>query len=112
MNFMQIKKYIINGSGIRFSVVGDGKEAGRAYLYILQNDLHKRPFALLEDLFIKESWRGRGLGTKLIKDIIQEAQDRNCYKLIATSRYARSKVHQLYKKLGFEDWGKEFRIDL
>jgi hypothetical protein len=35
-----------------------------------------------------------------------------CYMLIATSRHSRPKVHDLYRRLGFEDHGIEFRMDL
>ncbi|MEO0537352.1 MAG: hypothetical protein AAF215_26285 [Cyanobacteria bacterium P01_A01_bin.123] len=35
----------------------------------------------------------------------------NCYKLIATSRTSRPKVHDLYQRLGFTQQGFEFRID-
>lgn len=34
-----------------------------------------------------------------------------CYKLIATSRTSRPKVHELYHRLGFTQHGVEFRID-
>jgi len=109
---MFMKKQKINAEGIKFSIKKDNKEVARAYLYLMKNDLHKQPFGLMEDVFIDESLRGKGHGTKIIKEIIKEAKKQNCYKLIATSRYPRDKVHKLYKKLGFRDWGKEFRINL
>jgi len=34
-----------------------------------------------------------------------------CYKLIATSRTSRPKVHELYQRLGFENHGVEFRMN-
>ena len=106
-----IKKQKINAKGIKFSIKKDNKEIARAYFYLMKNDLHKQPFGLMEDVFIDESLRGKGYGTKIVKKIIEEAKKQNCYKLIATSRYPRDKVHNLYKKLGFQDWGKEFRIN-
>ena len=108
---MSIKKQKISNEGIKFSIEKDDKEIVRAYLYLMKNDSHKQPFGLMEDVFIDESLRGKGYGTKIVKELIKEAKKQNCYKLIATSRYARDKVHKLYKKLGFQDWGKEFRID-
>lgn len=97
---------------IKFTAEENGKILGRAYLYILYNDLHKEPFGFMEDVFVEEESRGRGIGTKLINGIIAEAKKENCYKLICTSRYENVKVHALYDKLGFKDHGKEFRIDL
>jgi GNAT superfamily N-acetyltransferase len=97
--------------GIRFSVSGDGAEVARAYLYLMTNDLHEAPFGLLEDVHVAESHRGSGVGTALVKDVIAAAQEAGCYKLIATSRTSRPRVHELYERLGFEKHGVEFRID-
>ncbi len=114
MQEIKIEKSEKTSLGIRFSLLleKDKKEIGHAYLYIMNNDLHEQPFGLIEDVFIDEEYRKQGLGTKLINTIIQTAKERNCYKIIATSRYSRPKVHSFYKKLGFQDYGKEFRIDL
>jgi GNAT superfamily N-acetyltransferase len=98
--------------GIRFSVSGAGGEIARAYLYVMTNDLHAEPFGLLEDVFVDESQRGSGIGTALVREVITAAREAGCYKLIATSRAARPKVHELYERLGFENYGVEFRMNL
>ena len=108
---MKIKKKVIEGKGIRFSVVINNKEAGKAFLYILFNDLHKKPFGFLEDVYIDENLRGRGIGTQLLNEIIEEAKKNECYKIVATSRHSRPKVHKLYKRLSFKNQGIEFRLD-
>jgi len=108
---MEIKKKKIDAYGIKFYVEKDGKEVGRAYLYVMNNDLHKEPFGLMEDVYIDESLRGQGMGTELVEALVAEAKKVGCYKLIATSRYERERVHQLYTRLGFKDHGKEFRLE-
>ena len=108
----EIKTKIVEAKGIKFSILEAEREIARAYLYIMHNDLHPEPFALLEDVYVAESQRGTGKGTKLVKQAIALAKELNCYKLIATSRKSRPRVHQLYLKLGFEERGLEFRIDL
>lgn len=77
----------------------------------MKNDLHKVPFGLLEDLFVDEGARGKGIGTALINDAIKLAKKKSCYKLIATSRHRRKGVHELYRRLGFRNHGIEFRMD-
>ncbi len=99
-------------SGLRFSIKENDKEIARAFLYIMHNNLHTEPFAFLEDVFVSEVARGRGLGTKITKHAIKKAKELGCYKLIATSRNSRLSVHRLYKKIGFIDYGKEFRFNL
>lgn len=98
--------------GIRFSIAGEGGEVARAYLYVMTNDLHDAPFGLLEDVFVAESERGGGLGTALVREVIAAAREAGCYKLIATSRASRPKVHELYERLGFASYGIEFRLNL
>jgi GNAT superfamily N-acetyltransferase len=61
----------------------------------MTNDLHEAPFGLMEDVFVAESERGSGLGTALVREVIAAARDAGCYKLIATSRASRPKVHEL-----------------
>jgi len=109
---MNIIQNSVDYSGIKLtSQDAHGKEVGRAFLYIMRNDLHDKPFGFMEDVYVAEEMRGKGLGTSLVKRVIALAKEMGCYKLIATSRYPREKVHQLYVKLGFYDQGKEFRID-
>jgi len=107
---MEIKQKEINASGIKFFIEKDGVEVARATLYLMYNDLHKRPFGLLEDVFVEKDFRGQGFGTQLVQKVLDDARTR-CYKLLATSRYAREKVHKWYVDLGFEDYGKEFRMN-
>ena len=108
---MPIKYENKNCSGIKIIAEQDGKPVGLAYLYILYNDLHQKPFGFLEDLFVDESVRGQGIGKKLVNDIIKKAKENNCYKLVANSRNSRKEVHEFYAKFGFKDYGKEFRIN-
>lgn len=109
---MNINQSNANCSGIKFTIQDDhGNDIGRAFLYIMHNDLHKQPFGLMEDVYIDEEMRGQRLGTFLVRRIIKTAKEMGCYKLIATSRRSRPKVHELYIKLGFRDQGTEFRID-
>jgi len=98
--------------GIRFSINGQSGEIARAYLYVMTNDLHTEPFGLLEDVFVDESERGSGLGTALVQEVIAAAREAGCYKLVATSRASRPKVHELYERLGFQNYGVEFRMNL
>jgi GNAT superfamily N-acetyltransferase len=109
---MQISHKNINVQGIRVSVKEGNKEIGRAFLYILKNNLKKKPFGYLEDLFVDERFRRQGIGTKIIKEVINLARENNCYKIVATARYANENVHRLYKRLGFKDFGKEFKMYL
>jgi len=112
MNQGEIKVVELTSKGFRFEYLVDGKVAGRAFLFLIYNDLHPKPYGLLEDVFVEEEFRGQGIGKSLVKAVIEKAKEAGCYKLIATSRFERENVHKLYESLGFKKWGIEFRIDL
>ncbi len=97
---------------VKITATDDGKEIGRARLYVLYNDLHAEPYGLLEDVFVEENHRGGGVGTKLVQTAIEEAKKIGCYKLIATVRNSRGEVCPWYEKQGFINYGVEFRMNL
>ena len=115
-------RYFINATGMktqqltsrafRLSVEEEGKEIARAYLYIIRNDLHEAPYGLMEDVFVDPESRGSGAGTKMVKALVEKARETGCYKIIGTSRVDRPRVHELYTRLGFREYGKEFRMEL
>tara|TARA_Y100000310_G_C20433881_1_gene692783 strand:- start:236 stop:565 length:330 start_codon:yes stop_codon:yes gene_type:complete len=108
---MEIQQKDVNASGIKFSIEKEGKEVAFGFLYLMYN-VKERPFGLVEYIFVEEEYRGQKLGTQIVEAIIAAAKEHNCYKLIATSRFSRPHVHEWYQKLGFEDYGKEFRMNL
>lgn len=97
---------------IRLAYLLEGKEAGHVRLYLIRNDKHRRPYGLVEDLFVEEVFRGKGVATSLMRSLMTRAMGENCYKLIANSRRENEHVHKLYKKLGFLPHGYEFRINI
>lgn len=106
---MKIKIDKISPKGFKLTLEKQGEIVARARLFVLHNDLHQKPFGFMEDVFVKEKYRGQGYGTKIVKALIEEAKRRKCYKVIGNSRFSRAKVHRFYEKLGFEKQGFEFR---
>ena len=111
MKRTSLKAVRVPAYGVKITTARKGKVVGRASLYVMTNDLHDRPFGLMEDVFVDPDHRGSEIGTALVKRVVAEAQRHRCYKLIATSRCARGRVHALYDRLGFKDHGREFRTD-
>lgn len=108
-----LKEKEVTGCGLKvIAEAPDGREVGRAYLYVLRNDLHLEPFGFLEDVWVDEDHRGQGIFQEIMRKVIARAREHGCYKIVATSRYDRPRVHTLYKRLGFADYGVEFRMNL
>jgi GNAT superfamily N-acetyltransferase len=108
----KIAKIVKPSKVVKLELKDGKKTVGRVYLYVIKNDLHKKPYGLMEDLYVDESIRGQGLGKKLLELIIAEAKKKKLYKLIGTSRLSRKNVHSFYQKYGFKKYGLEFRLDL
>lgn len=109
---MELKNTEIQSKAIRLSVEDNGQEVGRIFLYLIKNDLHETPYGLFEDIFVEESHRSQGVGKQLVAALIEEAKKQGCYKIVACARYSRPEVHAWYERIGFKDYGKEFRLDL
>jgi GNAT superfamily N-acetyltransferase len=109
---MDIKQKKVEAGGIKLFIERDGKEVARAYLYIMANDLRAEPFGFMEDVMVEEKYRGQGLATELVKKLVELAKANHCYKIVGTSRYGRENVHRLYEKIGFKNFGIEFKMYL
>lgn len=102
-----------NSRAIKIHINNDKNiEIARGYLYLIKNDLHDQPYGLIEDIFVDKNYRNNGLGNKILLALIKEAKDNNCYKLLAQSRHANKTIHDWYGKLGFENYGLNFRLNL
>ncbi|MEN9557752.1 MAG: hypothetical protein RL141_121 [Candidatus Parcubacteria bacterium] len=97
---------------IKFSIQEGDLVIGWAYLYVLKNDRHPEPYGFLENVYIEKAFRGKGIGTRFIRDVIEEAKKQGCYKLIGNSRTSNESAHAFYERFGFRKHGFEFRMDL
>ena len=89
-----------------------GQVVATVTIYYIQVAARAKPYALLEGLVVDQNVRGHGIGTALFKKCIEIAKSKNCYKMIFTSGTDRPEAHKFYEKLGFRQWGLEFRMDL
>jgi len=108
---MEIKCSDVPIIGRKFFMLDGKVEVGWIYFYPLLNS-HPRPVGYVEDLFVNASSRNRGIGITLANLVLDAAKQANCYKSIATSRYENVRAHSLWEKLGYRDYGKEFRLNL
>lgn len=55
----------------------------------------------IEDVVVREGFRGKGIGKTLCKRLIERSKERGAYSIHLTSRPDRVAANELYKKLGF-----------
>ena len=109
---MYIKKTERTTPSIRISINTDNEEVGHCYLLLGFNDNHPEPFALLEDVFVNEAWREKGIGRQLVESAIKHAQNEGAYKLIASVRAENHHLLAWYESIGLNVRGHSLRLDL
>ena len=66
-----------------------------------------RSIGFIENVVTDENWRGKGVGTQLLKKAIEIAKEQNCYKVFLESGITRTGAHEFYRTLGFDDTNKK-----
>ncbi len=88
-------------------------EVGFALFFHNYSTFLGKPGIYLEDLFVKEEFRGKGYGKSLLKKLAKITVERNCGRLEWSVLDWNEPSIKFYKKLGavpMEDW-TVFRID-
>lgn len=86
----------------------DGKPCGIANLYIqpFKKLSHQCLFAIIVD----ENYRGKGVGTKLLGDLIDLAKNQFSIEILHLEVYEGNPAIGLYEKLGFTEYGRQKRF--
>jgi len=79
-----------------FVAVANDEILGTASLHIIQKN--NRKMGLIEDVVVAPNSQGKGIGKKLIHELIQSAEKIGCYKTILNSTVSNQ---VFYEKLGF-----------
>ena len=91
-------KAILNGY-VSCEYDGD-KLIGMGWIFPRQTMLRKQ--AVVEDMILDEAYRGRGLGRKLLDNLVQWAKKEGVEVIELTSNPKREAANALYKKYGFQ----------
>jgi len=61
-----------------------------------------RPFMVIENMIVASKYRGKGIGTMLMKHIEKIAIDKNCYYITLVSNINRKEAHRFYQTLDYK----------
>ena len=87
------------------TAVWEGVPCGIANLYLqpYKKLAHQSLFAIIVD----EKYRGKGIGTKLLQELISLAKERFKLELIHLEVYEGNPAIRLYERLGFQQYGMQ-----
>ena len=92
---------IVTDKNVIFIAVQDGEKIiGMATAYLAQKFGKKTGF--VEDVVVDETYRGQGLGQKVMEVLIQEAKNAGASQLYLTSGPDRIAAQKLYLRIGFK----------
>ncbi len=86
---------------------------GACSLIIIDNLGHRgAKLAVAENVIVSPAHRGRGVGGRMMRFVMERAKEENCYKLMLSSNKKRVLTHRFYEQLGFEQHGISFMIEV
>ena len=87
----------------------DGKIVGSTTLLIEQKFIHQGGLVgHIEDVVVDKNFQGQKIGEKIMKYLLEIAENRGCYKTILDCT---DDVRPFYEKLGFKHTANEMRFD-
>ncbi len=93
---------VIDSENSSFFVAEDDNNDIVAMATLVFYDIPTGQKAWIEDVVVDKKYRGKGIGKKIVQDIIAFAKKQGFQKLDLTSSYEREKANLLYQKLGFQ----------
>jgi GNAT superfamily N-acetyltransferase len=89
----------------------DGALVGSADLVIALGLSHGgKPWAIVEHVIVADHVRRQGVGSELMRHLIDIAELAGCYKLQLLSGKQRIGAHGMYRNVGFEALAEGFRL--
>lgn len=61
-----------------------------------------RPFLVMEDLIVDDSFRKMGIGKRLVNELEKMAKQKNCYQILFMTEAKRKDTVKFYESIGFD----------
>lgn len=86
---------------IRITLAADGTPIGYAHIRHYYSIWMAAPECFLEDLFVEEARRDRGVGRRMLEDVFARARERGCKRVRLDTNERNDRGIYLYETLGF-----------
>ena len=93
-----------------YLALADGLPAGLVVFRFRRRLNHATYEGWISDLFVRDAFRGRGIGRALIATVIAEWRLRGSHRIELEVAHDRAAARALYERMGFVDQGKYFEM--
>lgn len=97
-----LKARLVNEESVVFLAVEGSNPVGFVQLYPTFSSVSMMRSWVLNDLYVKEQFRGKGAGEKLIHKAIQFAKDTGAKGIMLETGKENHNAQRLYEKIGFK----------
>ena len=115
-NYSQFEKIfrenIINSNYFYYVAVNDDKIIGFISCHTQYLLHHCSKVAEIQELFVNETYRGKGIGRLLINQLEKELKKSDCLLIEVTAQNKRLQTHLIYENIGFTCSHKKFTKSL
>jgi PhnO protein len=105
-------KVLENPNNFVFIVEDEKKLIGFASFSVRDVIRYPKPIAELDEFFILEEFRNRGVGRRLMEEVEEKAKELHCHRLSIETGYAHKDAHAFYEQIGYTNYGYHFMKDL
>lgn len=71
---------------------------------------YPRPIMEVDEIFVSQQWRRKGVGRSLIQKAIDIGKQKQCYYVFLASDKKRVQAHEFHQSLGFIEYGLHYRL--
>lgn len=76
---------------------------GMATTFVNYSTFQLKPYLYIHDVVVRDDYRGRGFGKRLIEELIEESKRRGYCKLTLEVRVDNPAAQQVYRSMGFHE---------
>lgn len=101
-SFNFLKQRLKNNESVIFVVLEENEFLGFTQLYPSFTSVGVQEIWILNDLFVHEKHRQKGVAKMLIDHVLKYSKETNRRKVVLSTAHDNNKAQQLYEKMGFE----------
>lgn len=81
----------------------DGQFVGLVNCFINFGTFAAKPFINIHDVVVLDNYRGKGIGRKMLEEVVRRSKEMDCAKITLEVREDNPGAQHLYNSLGFEE---------